>query len=29
VYTSIGSARALQNAPEAAEDCFVVPKVIE
>jgi aspartyl-tRNA(Asn)/glutamyl-tRNA(Gln) amidotransferase subunit C len=26
---SIGSARALQNAPEAAEDCFVVPKVIE
>jgi aspartyl-tRNA(Asn)/glutamyl-tRNA(Gln) amidotransferase subunit C len=29
VHTSIGSARALQNAPEAAEDCFVVPKVIE
>lgn len=27
--TSIGIERALQNAPQAGDDCFTVPKVIE
>jgi len=26
---SIGTEKALKNAPEASDDCFVVPKVIE
>lgn len=26
---SIGTEKALQNAPEASDNCFVVPKVIE
>ncbi|MDK2848662.1 MAG: aspartyl-tRNA(Asn)/glutamyl-tRNA(Gln) amidotransferase subunit [Desulfuromonadales bacterium] len=29
VGASIGSEKALQNAPEASDNCFVVPKVIE
>ena len=29
VKPSIGLEKALQNAPQAAEGCFVVPKVIE
>jgi len=29
VKPSIGLERALQNAPQTAESCFVVPKVIE
>ncbi len=29
IGTSIGVERALQNAPEAADSCFRVPKVIE
>lgn len=28
-HPSIGIERALQNAPQAADDCFTVPKVIE
>jgi aspartyl-tRNA(Asn)/glutamyl-tRNA(Gln) amidotransferase subunit C len=29
IGTSIGTDKALQNAPEASDSCFVVPKVIE
>jgi aspartyl-tRNA(Asn)/glutamyl-tRNA(Gln) amidotransferase subunit C len=29
VTASIGLAKALQNAPQAEESCFVVPKIIE
>lgn len=29
VGSSIGTEKALQNAPEASDSCFVVPKVIE
>lgn len=29
IARSIGTEKALQNAPEASDDCFVVPKVIE